>query len=178
LECVIQETLKRNVRVERRFRFCPANPQSAIRNPQSAIGGSMIQGIHGMFYSEKAVELRAFLRDKLRLPFTDVGGGWLIFDFKEGDLGCHPTDHPGSPPSGTHNISFFCDDIKKTVAELRGRGVEFSGEISDQGFGFVITLKMPGGVEATLYEPRYSKKKAKPAKKKPSRAKTQRRKGR
>jgi hypothetical protein len=44
----------------------------------------MIKGIYGLFYSSKPEELRAFLRDKLRLPFSDVGGGWLIFDFKGG----------------------------------------------------------------------------------------------
>ena len=57
----------------------------------------MIQGIHGLFYSSEPETLRAFLRDKLRLPFTDVGGGWLIFDFKEGDLGVHPTKGPTAP---------------------------------------------------------------------------------
>ena len=31
--------------------------------------------------------LRAFIRDKLGFPFTDVGGGWLIFDLPEADMG-------------------------------------------------------------------------------------------
>ena len=57
----------------------------------------MIRGVHAMFYTSQADELRAFLRDKLRFPFTDVGEGWLIFDLPEGDVGCHPIDqHPGS----------------------------------------------------------------------------------
>jgi hypothetical protein len=34
----------------------------------------MIRGVHTMFYSSDAEGLRAFLRDKLGLPFTDVGG--------------------------------------------------------------------------------------------------------
>jgi hypothetical protein len=42
----------------------------------------MIGGLHGMFYSTKADEARAFMRDKLRLPFTDVGGCWLLFDLR------------------------------------------------------------------------------------------------
>jgi len=117
----------------------------------------MIKGVHAMFYSSQPEELRAFLRDKLQLPATDVGGGWLIFDFAEGDLGVHPTGHPGSPPSGTHNVSFFCDDIEKTVAELRGRGVAFDDAISDQGYGLVIHFTMPGGVQVELYQPRYGK---------------------
>lgn len=117
----------------------------------------MIQGIHAMFFSSQPEETRAFIRDKLRLAYTDVGHGWLIFSLPEGDLGCHPTDHAGSPPSGTHDVSFFCDDIEKTVAELKGRGVEFSGEIEDQGFGLITTFKMPGDISVQLYQPKYSK---------------------
>lgn len=118
----------------------------------------MIQGVHAMFYSSKADELRAFLRDKLRLPYTDVGEGWLIFDLPEGDLGVHPTDVPDGEPSGTHNVSFYCDDIEGTVAELKGRGVEFEGGVTDQGFGLVTHFVMPGGVRVQLYQPRYQKR--------------------
>jgi hypothetical protein len=115
----------------------------------------MIKGIHGMFYSSEADALRAFLRDKLQLPHTDVGGGWLIFDLPRADLGVHPVDHPGAPRSGTHDVSFTCDDIEKTVAELRGRGVEFVDQITDQGYGLTIHFVMPGGVKVELYQPSY-----------------------
>ena len=33
----------------------------------------MIRGVHTMFYSSEPEALRAFLRDKLGFPFTDVG---------------------------------------------------------------------------------------------------------
>jgi hypothetical protein len=118
----------------------------------------MIKGVHAMFYSSEADALRAFIRDKLRLPSTDVGHGWLIFDFSEADLGVHPTDHPGSPATGKHDISFYCDDIESTVAELRGRGVEFSDQVSDQGYGLTIHFTMPGNVKVELYQPKYKKK--------------------
>src|SRR5262249_5656488 len=118
----------------------------------------MIKGVHTMFYSSKADELRKFLRDKLKLPFSDIGEGWLIFDLPEAEMGCHPSDKDGSPP-GTHNISFYCDDIEKTVAELKKRGVKFVGSIADHGYGLVTHFKMPGGVEVQLYQPRYQKKK-------------------
>ncbi len=117
----------------------------------------MIKGVHAMFYSDKAEEMRAFVRDKLQLKTTDVGGGWLIFDFDKGDMGVHPTNFEGAPKSGTHDISFFCDDIHKTVEELKGRGVEFDGEITDQGYGHVIAFTMPGGVKVELYQPKYAK---------------------
>src|SRR5690349_160700 len=94
-------------------------------------GKGMIKGVHAMFYSSKADELRDFIKDKLGLPYTDVGRGWLIFDLKEGDVGCHPTE--SSPPSGTHDVSFYTDDLEKTVAEIKARGVTFDDEIADHG---------------------------------------------
>lgn len=117
----------------------------------------MIAGMHAMFYASEPDELRAFLRDKLELPFTDTGGGWLIFDLPAADLGVHPTDRPELPPAGTHEISFYCEDIEATVAELKSRGVEFTAEISDQGYGLVTHFEMPGGVVAELYQPAYEK---------------------
>jgi hypothetical protein len=125
----------------------------------------MIRGLHGMFYTSQADQLRAFLRDKLRLPFSDVGGGWLIFDVPEADIGVHPVDEASH--SGTHDISFYCDDIEGTIAELRERGVEFDGEVQHQGWGASINLVLPGGVRVGLYEPRYQKSaKARPVAKK------------
>ena len=116
----------------------------------------MIRGLHAMFYSSEADELRAFLRDKLGFAGTDVGGGWLIFDAPEADIGVHPTDGD-EVASGTADISFYCDDIAETVRELRSRGVEFTQEIADQGYGFVTCFKVPGGFTVQLYEPKYQK---------------------
>jgi predicted enzyme related to lactoylglutathione lyase len=116
-----------------------------------------IKGIHGLLYSSDADATRAFFRDKLQLPFTDVGQGWLIFDLPEGDLGVHPLDESGKPAPNTHDISFYCDDINTTVAELRGRGVEFTQEPQDRGFGFVTHLTAPGGIKVMLYQPKYGK---------------------
>jgi hypothetical protein len=117
----------------------------------------MIKGVHTMFYTSEPEALRAFIRDKLGFPATDVGEGWLIFDLPQADMGCHPTEGPGSPPSGTPYISFYCDDVRRTVAELSGRGVEFTREIKDGGYGLVTRFRMPGGFEAELYQPHYSK---------------------
>lgn len=122
----------------------------------------MIRGLHGMFYSSNAAASRRFLRDKLGLPFTDVGGGWLIFDVPEADLGVHPTEWKGGAPAGTHDLSFYCDDIQGTVAELRAKGVKFKGEVADHGYGFVTYFTIPGGLEIQLYEPKYQKRARQP----------------
>jgi catechol 2,3-dioxygenase-like lactoylglutathione lyase family enzyme len=117
----------------------------------------MIRGVHTMFYTSEPEATRAFLRDKLGFSYTDVGEGWLIFDLPEADMGCHPADPEHGAPSGRHDISFYCDDIKKTVAELKNNGVEFVGEVEDHGYGLVTHFKMPGGMQVQLYQPQYKK---------------------
>ena len=120
--------------------------------------GRMIRGIHGLFYSSDPETARTFIRDKLGLPYTDVGEGWLIFDFPEGDLGIHPVDTKDSATAGTHDISFYCDDIHDTVAALEKRGVVFDEPISEAGFGHITYFRIPGGVKVMLYEPKYVKR--------------------
>jgi hypothetical protein len=140
----------------------------------------MIRGVHAMFYSTQSDEVRDFLKNKLALPHTDVGEGWLIFDVAEGDIGIHPTNDAAS--NGKHDISFYTDDLEGTVRELKGRGVEFTGPIEDHGYGLVTHFLMPGGMKVQLYQARYrknsdearaaaAKKSAAPAKKKSAPAK-------
>ncbi len=117
----------------------------------------MIRGVHTMFYTSEPEKLRAFLRDQLGFPYTDVGDGWLIFDLPEADMGCHPAGPPDGEPSGTHYISFYCDNIQNTVAELKRRGVEFTDEVRDLGYGLATHFRMPGNFQVQLYQPHYQK---------------------
>jgi hypothetical protein len=117
----------------------------------------MIKGVHTMFYSSQVEELRKFIKEKLQFSYSDLGDGWLIFDLPEADMGCHPADAEDGSISGTHNISFYCDDIYATVKVLKSRGVEFIDEISNAGYGLVTHFIMPGNVEVQLYEPLYKK---------------------
>jgi predicted enzyme related to lactoylglutathione lyase len=116
----------------------------------------MIRGMHAMFYSSDAPALRAFFKDKLELSSTDVGDGWLIFDAPEADLGVHPTEN-NAPPSGTADISFYCDDIHGTVDRLKSKGVDFTQAVEDHGYGLVTYFLVPGGFKVQLYEPKYRK---------------------
>ena len=131
--------------------------------------------MHGLLYTPKPAELRVFIRDKLGLPFTDTGEGWLIFDLPQADLGVHPAK------TASHSISFFCDDIFRTVEDMKSRGVEFTSGITDQGWGMLTHFRMPGGSEMELYEPKYERRargktqKASTARKKVTRRKTARR---
>ncbi len=115
----------------------------------------MIKGVHTMFYTSDAEGLRAFFRDKLNMKATDAGGGWLIFDVPEADLGCHPSDAANGAPSGTADISFYCDDIHQTVKELKAKGVVFKTEVEDHGYGLVTHFEVPGNFAIQLYQPKY-----------------------
>ena len=110
----------------------------------------MIKGVHALFYTTDPDAARAFLRDKLGLVTHDTGGGWLMSDLPEGDVGCHPADRAG------HNISFYCDDIEATMKDCASRGVDFT-PIVEEDWGRVTTFELPGGGPVQLYQPKYTK---------------------
>jgi len=121
----------------------------------------MIRGIHGLFYSSDPDATRAFFKDQVKLPGSDIGEGWWIFDLPGGDLGVHPVDEPKDPggkDAGGHDVSFYCDDINATVADLKSRGVAFTKDVEDHGYGLVTYFTAPGGITIQLYEPRYVKR--------------------
>jgi hypothetical protein len=49
----------------------------------------------------------------------------------------------------------MCRDIQRTVDELERKGVEVLAPITEAGFGLVTRLRVPGGGELGLYEPRH-----------------------
>ncbi len=108
----------------------------------------MITGVHAIVYNPDAEGVRAFFRDTLGFPSVDAGGGWLIFALPPAELGIHPIDE-----GGHHELFLMCDDIEKTVEELKRKGVEFSSDISEARFGRMTSFKLPGGAELALYQP-------------------------
>ena len=110
----------------------------------------MITGVHAIIFTSEAEAVRAFFRDTLGWPHVDAHDGWLIFALPPAELGVHPAEKP------SHELSLMCDDLDATVAELRSKGIEFRGEPENQGFGIVITMVLPGGVDMMLYQPRHA----------------------
>jgi predicted enzyme related to lactoylglutathione lyase len=110
----------------------------------------VITGVHALVFSRDAEAVRAFLRDVLDLPSVDAGGGWLIFALPPAELAAHPAEE-----SGSHELYLMCDDITATVRDLEAKGVEFAGPVTEQGFGLMTRIKLPGGGELGLYEPRH-----------------------
>lgn len=110
----------------------------------------MITAVHALLYSRNAVAARTFFRDALKLKSVDAGDGWLIFALPPTELAVHPT-HANAAPE----LYFMCDDITRTVAELESSGAKVLGPVSEQPYGLVTSIRIPGGVELGLYEPRH-----------------------
>jgi predicted enzyme related to lactoylglutathione lyase len=110
----------------------------------------MITGVHAIVFSQDADGVRAFFRDTLGLSSVDAGGGWLIFALPPAELGVHPTDE-----AAHHELYLMCDDIEATMSELKAKGVEFVGGVTDARFGRMTSFKLPGGTELALYQPKH-----------------------
>jgi hypothetical protein len=111
----------------------------------------VIRGAHVILYSADAEADRAFLRDVVGLASVDSGGGWLIFQLPPAEVAVHPAE-----TSGAAELYLVCDDIDATVADLEGRGVVFEGAVSDQGWGRLSTIRLPGGGRLGVYEARHA----------------------
>jgi catechol 2,3-dioxygenase-like lactoylglutathione lyase family enzyme len=109
----------------------------------------MITGSHVIIYSNDAEADRAFFQDVLKYPHVDAGGGWLIFKLPPAEVAVHPTEGQQS-----HELYLMCDDVNATVDHLKSNGVS-CGEVSDEGWGLLTSILLPGGGELGLYEPRH-----------------------
>ena len=105
----------------------------------------MINGAHAILYSHDADATRAALAKVLGTRSVDAGGGWLIFALPPAELAVHPD------PGGRRG--------RAAPALRRGRPptrrVEVARPISDQGWGLLTAIALPGGVELGLYQPRH-----------------------
>jgi len=110
----------------------------------------VINGSHVIVFSNDAEADRAFLADVLGFPHVDAGGGWLIFALPPSEVAVHPADGATS-----HELYFMCDDIEATMAELRGKGVEFTTDIAEERWGRATRMRLPSGAEVGVYEPHH-----------------------
>ncbi len=110
----------------------------------------MINGVHALFHAKDADKVRSFFKDTLELGSVDAGHGWLIFALPPAELAIHPTDD-----TPHHELYLMCDDVQATMKELKAKNVEFTGPVKEQRWGLVTAIKVPGGGEVGLYEPRH-----------------------
>src|SRR4051812_19298359 len=109
-----------------------------------------ITGTHAILYTSEPEALRACLRDVFGWAHVDVHDGWLIFALPPAELGVHPAEAPA------HELSFMCDDITATMADLRAKGIESTGEREARGFAVVVTRVRRGDVKVLLSQPRHA----------------------
>ena len=115
-----------------------------------------IIGTHMLLYTPQPDALRVMLRDVFRLKAVDAGGGWLIFGLPPAELGVHPAEGPTHESGVHHQVTFMCDNIGKTMAQLGAGGVQFEGQPRTESYGITVTMVLPGGVKVMLYEPRHA----------------------
>jgi catechol 2,3-dioxygenase-like lactoylglutathione lyase family enzyme len=110
----------------------------------------MIIGAHTIVFSKDPAADRAFFSDVLGLASVDAGGGWLIFELPPAELAAHPHED-----GDRYELYLMCDDVDATVTELRAKGAQFEDGVTDQGWGLLTTIRLPGGGKLGLYEPRH-----------------------
>lgn len=109
----------------------------------------MINGAHVIVYSQDADADRAFLKDVLGFHSVDAGHGWLIFALPPAEAAIHP-----DKTNPRHELYLMCDDVKAEVVRLSAKGVACS-EIGEQRWGSITMIKLPGGGELGLYQPKH-----------------------
>lgn len=114
-----------------------------------------IVGTHMLLYTTEPEALRAVFRDVFKFRHVDAGDGWLIFALPPAELGVHPAEGPTFDSGVRHQLTLMCDDIRATIRQLAAKGIDVAGEPKDEGWGITVMLKLPGGVDVMLYEPRH-----------------------
>jgi hypothetical protein len=110
----------------------------------------MIIGAHAIVYSKDADADRAFLDSVLGSARVDAGDGWLIFRLPPAELAVHPAEE-----NDVHELYLMTDDVEELVASLARRGIGCT-PISDQGWGFLTRVTLPGGGKLGIYQPRHA----------------------
>jgi hypothetical protein len=110
----------------------------------------VINGAHAILDSDDADATRAALAKVLGTRSVDAGGGWLIFALPPAEIAVHPAE-----AGGRAELYLMTDDVAATVAALKAQGIEVARPISDQGWGLLTAISLPGGVELGLYQPRH-----------------------
>ena len=111
----------------------------------------MINGVHAIIYSKDAEADRVFFKDVLGFRSVDVGGGWLIFALPPAEVACHPAEG-----NNQHEIFLMCEDLKATIAALDAKGIQCT-DVQELPWGILTKIKLPGGGELGLYQPKHAR---------------------
>lgn len=109
----------------------------------------MIFGAHVIVYSKDAAADRVFLQEILGFSSVDAGHGWLIFALPPAEVAVHPAEG-----NDRHELYFMCDDLEAEMATLGEKGVR-CGEVQEARWGSITKVRLPGGSEVGLYQPKH-----------------------
>ncbi len=109
----------------------------------------MINGVHVIVYSTDPESDRAFFRDVLKFPAVDAGHGWLIFALPPAEAAFHPSEK-----NDLHQLYFMCDNLKGTMESLKEKKVK-CGVVTEERWGSLTTITLPGGGKLGLYQPKH-----------------------
>jgi catechol 2,3-dioxygenase-like lactoylglutathione lyase family enzyme len=110
----------------------------------------VITGAHTIVFGRDADAARRFFGEALGFASVDAGDGWLIFALPPAELAVHPTNEEPK-----HELYLMCDDIESTLDDLAAKGVEVLAPVSNEGFGMMTRIRVPGAGEMGIYEPRH-----------------------
>lgn len=113
----------------------------------------MIIGAHSIIYSKNPDADRTFLRNVLKLPNVDVGGGWLIFGLPPAEVAVHPSDE-----NDVHEFYLMCDNVEAFISEMKKHNIT-CGPVHNQGWGILTQVMLPGGGKLGVYQPRHARPK-------------------
>src|SRR3990172_8689666 len=104
----------------------------------------MITGIETIVFKVSDLKQACEFYEKqlgLKVAYRDDAAQWAEVDLGAIHLGLHQAE----PHGGARNpyVSLAVDDLDATVAELKGRGVEFVGDVVTESVGRMITVKDP-----------------------------------
>jgi len=111
----------------------------------------MLIGAHSVIYSTSADADRAFLRDVLKLPNVEAGGGYLIFGLPPAEVAVHPADK-----NDGHELYLMCDDVEALIAEMKQHDIGCA-PVQDEGWGLLTRVTLPGGGALGIYQPRHAR---------------------
>jgi hypothetical protein len=111
----------------------------------------MINGAHIMIESKNAEADKAFFRDVLKFNHVDVGNGRLIFALPKTEAMVDP-----SGKNDSQELYLISDDLDSDIAALKKAGVDCEVP-SEQGWGILTRIKLPGGGTLGLYQPRHER---------------------
>ncbi|HXL98537.1 MAG TPA: hypothetical protein VN932_01300 [Rhizomicrobium sp.] len=111
----------------------------------------MINGGHIILYSKNAEADKAFIKNVLKFHYVDAHEGWLIFKLPPSEIAVHPSDE-----NDMHEFYLMTDDLDAEMTTLKKAGVACEAA-SQQSWGRLTRIKLPGGGTLGLYQPRHAR---------------------